>query len=240
MSATPLASEPQKDDLSAALAAAAPFAELPQPVLKAIADIAIARSFAPGETIVSFGQYDGGEFYFVRSGRLKAALADLTGGSMLIEEVSAGEFFGLADAVADDAAAKAERLTLTAETQSSVIAIESAPFRTIVAQRPSLTRSLMHFFARSLSAYGMQDTHTGESPVRRVFAALMEHVERDAVTGEWRIARMPKHRELAEAAGADEAIAASAVAQLIQDGVAHRDYPGLVIADMAEFSRLAS
>jgi hypothetical protein len=51
---------------------------------------------------------------------------------------------------------------------------------------------------------------------------------------------MPKHRELAERAGADEAAAASAVAQLIQQGVARREYPGLVIADMAGLARLAS
>lgn len=239
MSATPLAAEPEIDGLPAALATAAPFAGLPDQVLKAIGDVSLERVFTAGETIVSLGQYDGGEFYFVLRGKLKAAFADETTRAMLIEEVIEGRFFGLADAVAESAAATAERLTLTAEADSTVISIESAPFRAIVAQRPSLTRSLMHYFARSLCAYGFHDA-AGDSPVRRVFAALMAHIERDAVTGEWRIGRMPKHRELAEQAGTDESVAATAVAQLIQDGVASRDYPGLIITDMAEFSRLAS
>lgn len=239
MSATPLVSEPEIDGLPAMLATAPPFADLPQPVLKAIGEVSIERAFTAGETIVSLGQYDGGEFYFVLRGKLKAAFADETTRAMLIEEVPQGRFFGLADAVADAAAGAAERLTLTAESDSAVISIESGPFRSIVAQRPSLTRALMHYFARSLSAYGFKEA-AGESPVRRVFAVLMEHVERDAVTGEWRIARMPKHRELAERAGTDETVAATAVAQLIQEGVASRDYPGLIITDMAEFSRLAN
>lgn len=239
MSATPLATETEIDGLAAALATAAPFADLPQPVLKAIGDISLERVFTAGETIVSLGQYDGGEFYFVLREKLKAAFADEATRAMLIEEVSQGRFFGLADAVAETASGTAERLTLTAEMDSTVLSIESAPFRSIVAQRPSLTRALMHYFARALSAYGFRETQ-GDSPVRRVFAALMEHIERDAITGAWRIARMPKHRELAEQAGTDESVAATAVAQLIQDGVASRDYPGLIIADMAEFSRLAN
>ena len=35
------------------------------------------------------------------------------------------------------------------------------------------------------------------------------------------------------------AVAASAVAKLIQSGVARRDYPGLIIDDMAQLNRLA-
>ena len=50
---------------------------------------------------------------------------------------------------------------------------------------------------------------------------------------------MPKHRELAERAGVEEAEAASAVAALIQDGVARRDYPALVINDIRRLSDLA-
>ncbi|MEQ8936991.1 MAG: cyclic nucleotide-binding domain-containing protein, partial [Amphiplicatus sp.] len=185
MSATPLATEPEIDGLTAALSSAAPFSDLPQPVLNAIGDVSIERVFTAGETIVSLGQYDGGEFYFVLRGKLKAAFADEATRAMLIEEVPQGRFFGLADAIAEIASGTAERLTLTAEADSTVISIESAPFRAIVAQRPSLTRSLMHYFARALSAYGFRDA-PGDSPVRRVFAALMEHIERDAVTGAWR------------------------------------------------------
>ncbi len=50
---------------------------------------------------------------------------------------------------------------------------------------------------------------------------------------------MPKHRELADEAGVEEALTAGAVASLIQQGVARRDYPGLVINDMARLNELA-
>ena len=69
---------------------------------------------------------------------------------------------------------------------------------------------------------------------------LLECVARDPLSGVWRIEKMPKHRELADRAGVDEASAAGAVASLIQEGVAQRDYPGLVINDMSRLNTLAS
>jgi len=239
MSATPLLETAPVDNLSATLAEAAPFSSLPQAVLDAIAAISCERACVSGETLLAFGQFDGSEFYYVVDGRLKAAHADETGGAVLIEEINGGAFFGLSDAIAEGETDKAERLTLSAETDSVVITIDAAAFRQIVAHRPSLTKSLMRYFAGLLASYSVGAPVISDSPVRRVFAALMEHIERDAVTGAWKIARMPKHRELADAASTDESIAANAVAQLILDGVARREYPGLIIQDMTEFSRLA-
>ena len=64
-------------------------------------------------------------------------------------------------------------------------------------------------------------------------------MSRDLVSGAWRIEKMPKHREVAQLAGVDEADAASAIAYVIQEGVARRDYPGLIIDDIARLNHLA-
>ncbi|MBB5517977.1 Crp/Fnr family transcriptional regulator [Amphiplicatus metriothermophilus] len=241
MSATPLPSSSQGEDLAAALAAASPFADLPPAVVKAVAEISQARFYNAGEAVFSLGQYDGDEFFLVKSGRLKAASADPESGALLIDELPAGEFFGLAEAVVgEETAAGGRHLTLTAEIDSTVVAIDAAGFRAVVAQRPSLTRNLMLYFARALAATAQAGPVQDSAPERRVFAALLEYVERDAVSGLWRIPRMPRHRELAEKAGADEAATAGAIALLIQEGVARRDYPGLIIDDIAELNRLAS
>jgi hypothetical protein len=98
----------------------------------------------------------------------------------------------------------------------------------------------MHYFARAIAAGSSRAPQADASPERRVFAALMRYIERDAVKGDWRIPKMPKHRELAEASGVDEAAAAAAIAHLIQEGVARREYPGLVIEDMTRFGRFAA
>ncbi len=221
-----------------ALASAPLFADLPEPVLTAIASASVGRRVREGEALFTVGQYDGQEFYYVAAGRLKVSRASVKG-AMLFEHVAKGDFFGIAAAVAGAAEDSAQGATMTAETEAQVVCIESAAFRAVVAQRPSLVKSLMLHFAAALVA-APKWREEDAAPERRIFAALMAHVERDAETGEWRIARMPKHRELAEKAGTEEAGVAAAVARLIQDGTARRDYPGLVIVDIQSLSRLAS
>jgi CRP-like cAMP-binding protein len=222
---------------AAAISVAAPFRDLPEQALALLAEACSVRRYSAGETVFAMGQFDGSEFLIVRSGKLKAAHADQKTGAMLIEHVHEGEVFGLAFAALGDEQRSTAGVSLTAECDCEVVAIDSATLRLIASQRPSLTRNLMLYFARKL--LGEDRTSQESSPERRVFAALATLIERDAVTAEWRIARMPKHRELADRADVDEAEAASAVAKLIQSGVARRNYPGLIIDDMAQLNRLA-
>lgn len=237
MSATPLAIESPEVDFTAEIAHAAPFSGLPAPVLKAVAALAHERGFRADETLFAPGQLDSAEFFLVCAGRLRASYSDPHTGAMVIDEIGPGGFFRLAEIVAEDDS-RLDAVTLAGAEDGRMLVFDAAAFRALAAQRPTITRNLMLFFAACLAGAGAADSQEF-APERRVFAALLEYVERDAVSGEWRIARMPKHRELAEKAGADEAVAAGAVARLIQDGVAHRDYPGLVIADIAKLSQLA-
>lgn len=239
MSATLIAADPGREDFSQTLKAVAPFNNLPDAVLDAVNEIAELREYLAGEVVFALGQFDGGEFFLVRSGKLRASRADADSGSMLIEDFGKGQLFGLAEVVASDEDPRAGALTLSVEEDAELIAIDAGEFRSLVAQRPSLTRSLMQYFAAALVRASSPEA-AESSAERRVFAALIEYVERDAISGDWRVPKMPKHRELAEKAGADETAAANAVAQLIQQGVARREYPGLVIADMAGLTRLAS
>ncbi len=240
MLANPLSgAEPALSPVASAIAAADPFHDLPDQVISALAEAASLRTYAAGETIFAMGQYDGTEFLIVRTGKIKTSYADPKTGAMLFEETPTGEILGLAIAATGGDASRAGGMSLTAERESEIVAVDAQAFREIVAQRPSLTRNLMLYFARRLSG----ETNAGAeetSPERRVYAALAGYVERDAVNAEWRISRMPKHRELADRADVDEAEAANAVAKLIQSGVARRNYPGLVIDDIAQLNRLAS
>lgn len=220
------------------IAAAEPFADLPDQVISALCAAARLRTYAAGETVLAMGQFDGSEFMIVRSGKIKVSHADARSGAMLFEEISAGEIYGLAFAAIGVDAAQLAGISLAAERDSVIVAVDAEALRELARERPSLTRNLMLHFARNLS--GDQRASTEEtSPERRVYAALASYIERDAVSAEWRIPRMPKHRELADRADVDEAEAASAVARLIQSGVARRNYPGLIIDDIAQLNRLA-
>jgi len=240
MAETNISTDAGSEGAESLIAAVPPFSDLPAAVSDAIGEVSQIRSYAAGETIYAVGQYDGSEIFIVAEGSIKATLADPETGAMMINVINAGEILGLAAAIAGDDDVEADKLTLTADGDAKIVAVEVEAFRVIVAQRPSLTRNLMHHFARALSGSRFQDVSQESSPERSIYAALMEYVERDAVTADWRIARMPKHRELAEKVDTEESLVASAVAQLIQDGVAERDYPGLIISDIGQLNRLAS
>ena len=221
----------------AAIAGASPFLDLPDQVIASLAEASSVRRYSAGETVFAIGQFDGSEFLVVGSGRLQVAYTDQKSGSMLIEHFQAGDVFGLAYAILGDDMRAPAGVSLTAERDCEVVAVDAAALRLIVSQRPSLTRNMMLYFARKV--LGDERVSEENSPERRVFAALSALAERDAATSEWRIARMPKHRELADRANVGEADAANAVAKLIQSGVARRNYPGLIIDDMTQLGRMA-
>lgn len=240
MSATPLGIETDEQDIPEALMLTAPFSDLPKVVLKAVSEAAERRVYQADESVYSPGQFDGAEFLLVERGRLKAAYANPQNEAMLIEEIGPQQFFALAEAAAGGENLRADVVTLTADEDCRVIAFDAAAFRGVIARRPLLARKLMQYFAELLICAQLQTEPSELSAERRVFAALMEYVERDAISGAWKVQRMPKHRELGHKAGADEAATANAIARLIQDGVARRDYPGLIIDDIAQLNRLAS
>lgn len=225
-----------------ALRCADVFHDISDDLMNEIAEIATEHAYDEGETIYSFGQFDGSEFFVVLSGRLDVSQNDPSSGEMLIDHYAEGDVFALAEAMVDEARRASlsdpAGLTLLAATDMRVAAIDAFAFCELVEKRPALTRRLMTYFAAKL-ARRHQRTASDAAPQRRVYASLLKLVRRDAASGIWRIDQMPKHRELAQLAGAEEPVAANAIAQIIQDKIARRDYPGLVIDDMAALNRLA-
>ena len=229
-----------KDDHNGALSGIAPFQDLPDAVLSLLFEHSEQRQYSAGQTVFSLGQYDGGEFLVVLSGELRASIADGATGAMMIEQVPAKGVFGLEIAMSEPDPELFQQIAVTAEKDSDLIVIDAAEFKSIAAGRPSLMRNVAINMAQQLFAQRFRALTPQTAPERRVYAVLIECLARDAITGAWRIERMPKHRELADRAGVDEAAAAEAVAALIQEGVAQRDYPGLVVNDIARLNQLAS
>lgn len=240
MSATPMYLPAPDSNFADHLGDVPVFKELSAPVLEALCASCDSRQYDAGQTVLSAGQYDGGEFYVITSGRMRISLVDAETGAMMIEEYSEGAIFGLELALNDAQPDVFQTLAVTAEEALSLIAIDAAAFRALAANRPSLMRNVAMFFAQELSSVRFKALAAEAAPRPRVYAALLQFVERDAMSGEWRIQQMPKHRELADKAGVEEALTADAVAALIQEGVAKRDYPGMVINDMGRLNELAS
>lgn len=234
--AEPISTE---SDVVEVLSRISPFHGLPTAVLSLVCDQSERRRYDAGETVFSMGQYDGAEFVVVLSGGLRVSVADVAAGGMMIEDVLPHGVFGLEIAISEPDPTLFQSISVTAEADTDLIVIDAAEFKTLAVGRPSLMRNIAGYLAEHLISkrFGAMSTQIAEE--QRIYAALIECVERDALSGAWRIEKMPKHRELAERAKVEEAIAASAVASLIQDGIAQRDYPGLIINDISRLNTLA-
>ncbi|MEO0397959.1 MAG: hypothetical protein AAF224_00890 [Pseudomonadota bacterium] len=225
------------------LNATPPFDRLTAETVAILQDTADERQYEDGETIAAAGQFDGSEFLVIRAGAVNIAAADPDTGAILLERVSAPGVIGLAQAVALSNAPSAldvstvdSEQSLTAAGAVVLSAVETAAFSERLVGVPEVTQSLMRYFAAALAQRPMTINPDGGGE-QRVYGLLVEAAER--IDGVWRINTMPKHRELADSAQVSETIAANAVARIIRDGVAVRDYPALEIRDMGTLRRLA-
>lgn len=256
MSATPiiLPATPDDDDVidveasplaqgdinvAGALAAAMPFSGLADAVIDAIAENAIGRRYGAGQSVYSVGQYDGGEVFVVAGGKMRVSVIDADSGSIMVDDIAAGGSFAIDLTFIGEDNSVFPRLSVTAEEDLTVVMIDAEALRTLAGQRPSLMRNLAQYFAAELCARRFNADAVQTAPQQRVFAELLKYIERDNVMGVWRVPKMPKHRELADLADVEESVAAGAVAALIQEGVAERDYPGLIVNDMTRLNQLA-
>lgn len=240
MSATPvLDSATNNANFADALARLPLFQDLSDAIIKSISECGAERRYSAGQTVFSMGQFDGGEFFVIQTGRMRVTIVNAETGAMLIEEFGPNDVFALEFVLGESASETMQQLSATAEEDLTAIAIDAEAFRALAGQRPSLMRNIALYFAKALSAQRFKSMAFEAAPEQRVFAALLKFVERDGVTGEWRVPRMPKHRELADVAGVEESAAACAVATLIQEGAARRDYPGLIVTDLDRLTKLA-
>lgn len=226
-------------DIAATIAATRPFSGLADAIIDAVSEAAIIRQYSAGQTVFSLGQFDGAEFMIVAEGEMRVSVIDAETGSVIVDDLGPETAFAIDLTFRNVQQDVFSRLSVTAETDLALVFIEAETMRMLAGQRPSLMRNIAHYFAEELGARRFNATTPKAAPQQRVFAELLRFVERDNVDGVWRVPQMPKHRELADLADVDEGAAAGAVAALIQEGVAQRDYPGLIINDMARLNDLS-
>ncbi len=226
-------------DTAKAIGETKPFLGLSDAIINAIADNAEVREYAAGQTVFSMGQYDGADGFVVASGTMRVSVVDAETGAVVVDDIAGGSAFAIDLTFCGEPNDVFSRLSVTAEEDLKLISIDADALRELAGQRPSLMRNLARYFAAELGARRFSALRAEQAPEQRIFAELVKFIQRDGVSGQWRVPRMPKHRELAELADVDENVAAAAIAEIIQEGIARRDYPGLVITDMARLNALA-
>ena len=222
-----------------------PFQDLAEPVRASIDDMSSVRTYRAEETVISAGGYSGDSFYVVISGTLSLALANRGTGEIQFEQVEPGETLGLELVLAHGTGSNddilldlAESMVVNAQTECRVQVIDGEPFRELIGNRPSLSKSLLHYLAHRNIRRQSRQQGVQVSPIITVAEYLASNLERDTASGAWLIRQLPKHRELADRTGLDESDVADVIAMLIQQGIVQRQYPGLQILDLDRFEKL--
>ncbi|HAC57261.1 MAG TPA: hypothetical protein DCF73_02770 [Rhodobiaceae bacterium] len=201
------------------------------------------RSVEQGEILFNIDQ--GGDFdgvTFVVAGSVRLARGIGAAGRIFYTDVNAGGQFGemAAFGVAE------EGISAVAREDGMVATLSGKRFVELLSREESVSRALLCQYAQRLRAREMsggpaERGATEGTGAQRIYGELLALAEpqlsddgRDCL----RIARLPRHRELAARVDTTEEVVARAIAELVREGIALRDYPGLIVADEARLRAL--
>ncbi|MGV6821161.1 MAG: Crp/Fnr family transcriptional regulator [Parvularcula sp.] len=192
-------------------------------------------AYQAGDTILASGQDDGTLLVGVAAGEVQCTRGLMVAGDIDVTVLRAGEAYGVARAVCGGSAPDPS-LSLVAQTACEVVFLEEACFQRELAGSDSFARVLLKAFACEAEGKSTGDLRS-VGPERRIFQHLLNLAKRRGET--CLIDPMPRHAELADAAGVSARKAAEAVALLIRENVLYRDYPLMLVNDLEKLRQLA-
>ena len=192
-------------------------------------------TYQSGDTILASGQDDGSVLVGVAAGEVQCTRGLMVAGDIDVTVLRAGEAYGVAKAVCGNTAPDPS-LSLVAHTACDVVFLEAACFQRELARSQSFARVLLNAFACEAEGRGRRDLQA-VGPERRIFQHLLNLATRRGET--YLIDPMPRHAELADAAGVSARKAAEAIALLIRENVLCREYPLVLVTDLEKLRQLA-
>ena len=213
------------------------FADLAPKELALLAAECSWHKFSRGDIILSAEQGTGDrEVWLVVRGGVRLARSTSADGRIAYSDIEAGgqfgemSFFGVEDS----------GLTVIAREDCVLAAMPETVFIELLSREESVSRALLTQYAKLLrqrdaASVAASTTLPGTTATQRIYGELLALGEpRLANTGARPglfIARLPRHRELADRLSTTEEVVASAIADLIRLGIAEREYPGLLVTD---------
>lgn len=185
--------------------------------------------YQAGDTVVASGYFDGSLLYGILSGRARIVKPAVKAGDFEVVEGTVGDIVGLAELLAYREQSPSG-LGMTALSDLELLLIDGELLLERAEDTPELSKALVSYAARQWLEAG----RTAESEAhrdRRLLRHLLSLAERQGER--FVISDMPRHAQLAEQCGVTDRDAAAAIATLIEKGIVRRDYPSLVIEDMA-------
>ncbi|MBA4208499.1 MAG: hypothetical protein C0454_03130 [Parvibaculum sp.] len=202
------------------------------------------RPFARGDILLNLDRGDRlTGVTFVAAGCLRLARSMGAAGRIFYTDVNEGGQFGemAVFGVEEDG------LSVVAREDGLAATLSGGRFMELLSREESVSRALLCQYARLLRAKEISSPAEGGiaegTGAQRVYGELLALAEpwRDDEGREClRVARLPRHRELAARVDTTEEVVARAIAELVRDGIALRDYPGLILADEAKLRDLCA
>ncbi|GGD13615.1 hypothetical protein GCM10011342_22990 [Aquisalinus flavus] len=214
------------------------FCHLPEAVLTALAMAATEKNVAPGEMVFSAGQYESDDLICCIAGRGQMTSGDGVDGSITRRLFAEGDVLGL-EFILAGLPELGSAIGLQAETEMRLLLIDSDIFREAISSSHQMAVVLLREMTRRVLGQSMGYAAVDKGAMGRIAKALFGLAERSQSNGHWRIATMPRHRDLGLLANAGEKDAAEAVARLIGMHILKRDYPGMMITDYPALMAIA-
>jgi len=222
-------------DMSGGLREIRIFADLSPQELALLASECCWRKFARGDIILSAGSGNDDVWLVVR-GSVRLARTTGPDGRIAYSDIETGGQFGEMSLFGVDDA----ELTAIAHDDCILAVMAESLFVGLLGREESVSRALLCQYAtllrqRDAASVAASIAVPGATPTQRVYGELLALGETRMAIGNTEggllIAKMPRHRELADRLSTTEAVVAGAIAELVRLGIAKREYPGLFIAD---------
>ncbi|MGB3809131.1 MAG: Crp/Fnr family transcriptional regulator [Parvibaculum sp.] len=213
------------------------FADLAPKELVLLGSECFWRKFSKGDIVLSAARDGaGGEVMFVVRGSVRLARPTSPNGRIAFSDIEAGDQFGEMSLFG----ASDSDLTAMAREDCVIAVMPEKVFVELLSREESVSRALLCQYAKLLrqreaTTSAASEGVPGATGSQRIYSELLALGEPRAANGEVRaglfIARLPRHRELADRLSTTEEVVAGAIAELVRLGIAAREYPGLFIGD---------
>jgi CRP/FNR family transcriptional regulator len=205
------------------------FASLPDDELARVADVALPRSYAGGQTVFREGD-ESNTCYVVRSGRARAVREHSDGRSLTLAHFGPGDIFGEL-AMFDN-----ERRSATIQTleDTELTAILGSDMRRLMREHPDIGVHLLAALAGRLRETNerltRQSFQTVQSRVASVLAEMIDSARSERADGEG-VLIVSTQAELAQLAGSSRESASRFLAVLERAGIISQGRGKLVVHD---------
>jgi CRP/FNR family transcriptional regulator, cyclic AMP receptor protein len=196
--------------------------------LERIADLAVPRSFAPGQVV--FREGDASDTcYIVRSGRARAVREHAGGRTITLATFGPGDIFGELAMFEDER----RSATVEAVEQTSVVAVLGPDMRRLMVEHPGISARLVIALGRRLretnERLSRQSFQTVQSRVAVVLSELVEQERVEGSSGD--VLVTATQADLAQLAGSSRESASRFLAVLERAGVISQGRGRLVVHD---------